>query len=112
MIIANVIKVLRDSDRYIETIFTEGGCYQFHLFIKSLCPKAKPYITEDNEHVVTLIQGDFYDITGNVSDEQLYTAMTKSEIKEAEGWSFSRTKMLQLGECSVCEEPILIQHSN
>jgi len=107
MSIENVIKVLRSGDRYIETIFTEGGCYQFHLFLKSLYPKAKPYFTEDNEHVVTLIHDDFYDITGNVNDEQNYTLMTENEVKEAEGWSFSRTKMLQFGECSVCEEPIL-----
>ena len=109
MNIENVIKTLRGSDRYIETIFTQGGCYQFHLFLKSLYPYAIPYLTEDNEHVATLIHDDFYDITGNVSNEQGYTRMRENEKREAMTWSFSRTQMLSVGECAQCEEPILIQ---
>jgi len=108
MNIEAVIKSLNDSDRYIETIFTQGSCYKFHLFLKSIYPKAKPYLTEDKEHVVTMIHDDFYDITGNVSDEQCYEPMNDDDINTAKDWSFSRSQMLQLGECVNCEEPILI----
>ena len=103
-----IIKQLRDSDRYIETIFTEGACYQFHLFLNRLWPDSEPYINESKDHVVTMINDFFYDINGIVDDEENYTLMDKCDITMAEDWSFSRTKMLQLGECAQCEEPILI----
>ncbi len=106
MDIENIIKSLRESDCYIEAIFTQGGCYQFHLFLKALYPKAKPMFSEDKEHVVSLIHGDYYDITGKVSE--FYDPMSQEQIKEAETWSFSRTQFLSLGECVNCEEPILI----
>lgn len=106
MDIENVIKTLRESDPYIETIFTQGGCYAFHLFLKSLYPHAKPMLSEDKEHVVSLIHGDYYDITGRVNE--FYDPMTQEEIQVAETWSFSRTQFLSLGECPNCEEPLLI----
>ena len=105
--IEKLIMALRLTDKYIETIFTEGSCYQFHLFLKQLNGDAKPYFTEDREHVVTLIDGLFLDITGDVSSEQGYILMTDDDIEIAEKWSFSKSKMIQLGECSLCEEPIL-----
>ena len=108
MNIESIIESLRGSDRYIETIFTQGGCYQFHLFLKSIYSSAMPFLTEDKEHVVTLVNGNFYDITGNVDHEQNYTAMNKDDIETAKEWSFSKTAMLQLGECAICEEPRLV----
>jgi hypothetical protein len=106
MDIEKIIKTLRDGDNYIETIFTQGGCYQFHLFLKSLYPHAKPMLSEDKEHVVSLIHGDYYDITGKVIE--FYDPMSQEQIKEAESWSFSRTQFLSLGECKNCEEPLLV----
>lgn len=109
MDIESVIETLRESDCYIKTIFTQGGCYQFHLFLKSIVPTAEPMISEDKEHVVSLINGEYYDITGKVCE--FYDPMTKDEIKEAKTWSFSRSQFLSLGECSNCEEPLLISQS-
>jgi hypothetical protein len=107
MDIGKTIEALRGSDNYIEAIFTQGGCYQFHLFLKTLYPNAKPMLSEDKEHVVSLIDGRYYDITGEVNE--FYEPMTPAEIKEAETWSFSRTQFLSLGECAHCEEPLLIE---
>jgi len=108
MDIEKIIESLRNSDRYIEAIFTEGSCYKFYLFLRTIYPHAEPYFTEDNEHVVTRVGDSFYDITGNVNGEQCYTPMSDDDIATAGEWSFSKHKMLSLGECLNCEEPILI----
>jgi len=62
--IAESIKLLKDCSRYIEPIMTEGSCYKFHLFLKSLYPNAIPVL--DSDHVVSSIDGVLYDINGIV----------------------------------------------
>jgi len=97
---------LRESDKYIKTIYTNGGCYQFYLVLSLLYPTAEPFITPDNEHVVTKIGTKYYDING------IYDKTVKdiplNMVDEIKNWSFSRTMFLSLGECSFCEEPILV----
>lgn len=36
-----LVNSLRETDKYIQSIFMQGGCYQFHLFIKKTIPKCK-----------------------------------------------------------------------
>lgn len=107
MDILNFINTLRNSDRYIESIYMQGGCYQFHLVLKTIFPKATPYFNKRKNHVVTKINGIYYDIKGIYTGEVL--PIIESDIKEIESWSFSRTMSLSLGECPVCEEPIKIK---
>ena len=45
-------------------MYTEGSCYHFYLILKEVFPDAEPYY--DNDHIVTKIDGKFYDITGEV----------------------------------------------
>ena len=108
--IEKIIEALRGGDRYIESIFTQGGCYKFHLFLKSIYHDADPYISIDRQHVVTAVHDEFYDINGMVSADEYdnYYPMTDNDISEAKEWSFSRSHILSLGECEHCEEPILI----
>ena len=101
------INALRQTDKYIEMIYMNGACYQFHLFLKIFFPESKPYISKEKDHVITKYAGKYYDITGEVSGNW-YTPMTKSEIDMASGWSFHRTKVIQIGECPHCEEPIVV----
>ena len=101
------INALRQTDRYIEMIYMNGACYQFHLLLKTFFPESKPYISKEKDHVITKYAGRNYDITGEVSGNW-YTPMTESEIDMASGWSFHRTKVLQIGECPHCEEPIVV----
>ena len=88
----------------------QGGCYQFHLFIKKLYPKAKPFIHQDKDHIVSEINGELIDIRGLIEDKFkiLYTPLLDSDLEMVEKWSFSRNKMIQLSECSFCEEPIVV----
>jgi hypothetical protein len=101
-----LIDALRRTDRYIETIFTQGGCYQFHIFLKRIWPEAVPFQTDEMDHVVSLIGGKFYDITGEVEGD--FHAVTEADMALMEHWSFSRSRVLSLGECPNCEEPLLV----
>lgn len=101
------INTLRQTDRYIEMIYMNCACYQFHLLLKTFFPKSKPYISKEKNHVITKYAGKYYDITGEVSGNW-YTPMKKNEIDMASGWSFHRTKVIQIYECPHCEEPIVV----
>lgn len=101
-----IINVIRNSDKYIETIYMKGGCYQFFKILKALYPEALPLIDIEKDHIVTRINGINYDITGIVSGN--YIEMTLDDVETAKGWSFSRTMALSVGECEFCEEPILV----
>lgn len=102
-----IINSLRESDKYIEMIYLQGGCYKFHLFLKKLFTEAIPYINTKGDHVITRIGGRFYDITGEV-DGYLFCRLSEQELKTCEKWSFSKYKMLQITECPACNEPIIV----
>ena len=99
------IEMLRNSDPYISTIYTYGGCYRFHLILKKMYPESIPMLDKIKDHIVTMIDGIYYDINGINKGE--YYSLTLEDLKLVEKWSFSKKNMLQIGECLVCEEPIL-----
>lgn len=101
------INSLRETDTYIADIYLNGGCYQFHLLLKKLAPRCKPYINKGKSHVITKYQGKYYDITGEVSPNG-FTKMTSDEINRALKWSFAKHMALQISECPACEEPIIV----
>ena len=98
------LSALRQTDRYIEMIYLNGACYQLHLLLKKYAD-CEPLINTEKNHIVTKFQGKLFDITGEVKGE--YQSMTEKDIEIASEWSFHKTKMIQIGECQVCEEPIL-----
>lgn len=100
-----ILNAMRATDPYIATIYTEGGCYRLHLMLKQIWPDALPVINQLGDHVGTLIDGDVYDING-IADWS-YRAMDDDDIAVAETWSFAKNSMVQIGECPVCEEPIV-----
>jgi hypothetical protein len=100
------INEIRKTDRYIEIIYMNGACYQFYLLLNKFFPGSKPYISKAKDHVITKYNGNYYDITGEVSGNW-YTPMTEIEIDMASRWSFHRIKVIQIGECPHCGEPIV-----
>lgn len=62
--IEQFISVIRDSFVGSQQVYTEGSCYHFHLILKEVFPNANPYY--DMDHIITEIDGKFYDITGEV----------------------------------------------
>ena len=99
-----LISALNKTDYYLTIIFTRGDCFKFYEFLKQLYPDAEPYLRLlDKNHVITKINGKYYDITGEIknvfvptTDEDIfpdnsipYILMTDKDIKECKTWSFS-----------------------
>ena len=81
-VINNFLWALRESDFYIEHIYTRGGCYQLYKILKTLWPEAQPYALgagKEMAHVATRICGLLWDIDGEVMDGdnefQLYASI-------------------------------------
>ena len=66
--ILKFIETIRTSFIGSETVYTQGSCYQFYKILKSVFPQANAYY--DSNHVITEIEGNFYDITGQVNCER------------------------------------------
>ena len=58
------ISTVRDSFIGSQQVYTEGSCYHFYLILKEVFPEAEAYY--DADHVITKIDGKFYDITGEI----------------------------------------------
>lgn len=106
--VLSFLKALKDSDFFVEHIYTCGGCYQLYKVLKTLYPQAVPYRCTYMAHVITKIDDFFYDIGGEVKVDGDFLRMTEEEKKAAEGWSFAANNDLYLGHCPVCDEPITI----
>lgn len=106
------IDALRQSDRYIKVIYTEGGCYQFSKILKVIYQSAKAIkVKWDNttyNHIVTEIDGKYYDITGEVklSDYHDFEYVKADDLSTLENWSFSNKAWLSK-ECPICGEHII-----
>jgi len=74
--------------------------------LKELWPSATPVISDTNDHVGSLINGVVYDINGISTWE--YRAMDGNDIELAKSWSFAQNNMLLIGECPLCEEPLVV----
>ncbi|HEY4756080.1 MAG TPA: hypothetical protein VIH28_08505 [Ignavibacteriaceae bacterium] len=101
-----LINSIRDTDQYISDIYLNGGCYQFHLMLKKFAPNCEARITKEKNHIVTYFKGKHFDITGIV--EGKFETLNHQEIDMASKWSFAKNKALQICECPVCEEPIVV----
>lgn len=101
-----LINSIRETDRYIADIYLNGGCYQFHLMLKKFAPDCEARITKEKNHIVTYFQGKHFDITGIVEGQ--FEPLNHYEINMASKWSFAKNMALQICECPVCEEPIIV----
>lgn len=100
--ILQFINALRESDEYIETIYTQGSCYRLHLLLKTFFPECEPLISEGKGHIVSEYQGKLYDITGEVTRDG-FSYMDQDDIETAEKWSFYKHNYLAITECPECE---------
>jgi hypothetical protein len=101
-----LINSIRETDKYIADIYLNGGCYQFHLMLKKFAPECEARITKERNHIVTYFKGRYFDITGIVEGQ--FEPLNHYEIDMASKWSFAKNKALQICECPVCEEPIVV----
>lgn len=109
----NFINTLRESDTYIPYIYLHGGCYQFYKVLKLLYPrkavayKVKTTQLSDYDHILTKIDGKYYDITGEVQSDTYFglERATRQEKEVFKTWSFAFNNWLYK-ECPNCGEPI------
>lgn len=106
MNILTFIDELRNTDGYIQHIYTKGGCYRFHLLLSKMYRDTTPYISENLDHIITRYKGKFYDINGEVTCLDGYSKLREEEIRMVEGWSFHLHNLIVLNECPHCEEPL------
>lgn len=65
-----LIRLIRESHPEICNIYTRGSCLNFFLILKEIYPQAIGYY--NNDHVITNIDGVFYDITGEIKNTENY----------------------------------------
>lgn len=85
--VINFIKTIRDSHPHMEYVYTNGSCINFFCILKQVFPNAKPWFNID--HIITEIDGKFYDITGSVSNKG-YAPYTTHYSKRGTSKSFSQ----------------------
>jgi len=81
MNVEKFIAKIRDSFVGSQQVYTNGSCYHFYLILKEVFPQAKCWY--DMSHIVTEIDGKFYDITGEIQknsnllilDEQIHYSL-------------------------------------
>ena len=105
MKIEQFIKELRNSDGYIEHIYTRGSCYRFHILLSKMYKGCVPYISDMKNHIITKYRGKYYDINGE-STAIGYTILSDDLIPFVENWSFHKNNLIVLDECPHCEESL------
>lgn len=65
--ILNVIGQIRAAHPVMKDIFTKGGCLNLFCVLRAVYPEARAWFNVD--HVITEIDGKYYDITGTVSSK-------------------------------------------
>ena len=106
MKILDFINALRNSDKYINVIYNNGGCYQFYLLLHKMYG-GKPMINIEKNHIVTLYEGIYYDIEG-INNEEIFLPLTDNDFKIVKKWSFSKNTWLTLGDCPSCGERLIV----
>ncbi len=107
MNIVNFIEELNHTDEYIHHIYSKGGCYKFHVLLSKMYKGCIPYTNGD--HIITRYKGKYYDIYGEVNNQDGFRKLLDKEIPMVSKWSFRRNNMLKLKDCPHCEEPLIYE---
>jgi hypothetical protein len=106
MDISTFIKELNNTDEYIHHIYSEGGCYKFHVLLSKMYKDCVPYINNEMNHIITKYSKKYYDIFGEVDCLDGYRKLTDDEIQIVSKWSFRKNNLIKLDECPNCDEPL------
>lgn len=61
-----IIEAIRNSFIGASQVYTNGSCVMFYFVLKSIFPKAMPYWSKEQKHMITKIGNKYYDINGIV----------------------------------------------
>ena len=62
--VLSFIRAIRQSFPDAPIVYTHGACYGLSLILKEAFPSAHLYMTKDEKHTITQINGRYYDIHG------------------------------------------------
>ena len=65
--ILEFLKELKYSYKDMDRIFLEGSCFRLYKLLKVFFPTAKALYSDEEGHWITEIDGDYYDINGELS---------------------------------------------
>lgn len=108
MNILQFIDELRNTDMYIHHIYTKGGCYRFHILLSKMYKNCTPYT--NGNHIITRYKGKYYDINGEVYNQDGFRKLSSMEKPQVEKWSFHMNNLLVLKDCPHCDEPIIMEN--
>lgn len=79
------LKELRDSADIQFKIFTEGSCFRLYKILKVIFPTAKAYWSDLDNHCITRIGKEYYDIGGLVKKSYIkgrsYYKIPESQLR-------------------------------
>lgn len=100
-----LIKCIRESFVGAEDAYLKGSCYQLFKILKSVYPEANAWISDSPLHVISEINGKYFDINGRLieslesedgdDDWQLYCIKT--------GEYYDVLPMINLEEMDCCK---------
>lgn len=61
------LKELKYSYKDMDRVFLEGSCYRLYKILKVVFPMAKALYSDEEGHWITEIDGDYFDINGELS---------------------------------------------
>lgn len=102
--IEEFIKNFRDTDGYMQLIFSLGSCYKFAIFLQKLYG-GEIVVNTDLDHAALKVGMLTYDIEG-VNNKDKFHAPSNQELDIMRRWSFCGNHLLSLGECESCGEPV------
>lgn len=85
------IQTLSKTDPYVILMFINNGSFKLYEILKNLYFGAHPYFSDHTHtHVVTKINGEFYDIIGNVTKLYEHTVefLSTDDIKRLSQYKF------------------------
>lgn len=79
------LEELRNSADIQFKIFTEGSCFRLYIILKIIFPKAKAYWSDLDNHCITKIGKQYYDIGGVLKKSYVvnrsYYKIPKSQLR-------------------------------
>jgi len=108
MNILTFIQELNQTDMYIHHIYSKGGCYKLHILLSKMYKNTIPYT--NGNHIITKYKGKFYDIYGEVDNQDGFRKLKEEDIPTVSKWSFYMNNLLVLKDCPYCDEPIIIEN--
>jgi len=86
--VLHFLAILRDSVPNARDLYTQGGCWKLYCLLHAVWPQARAWYDHIEGHVITEIDGIYYDINGRVRNHAA-TPMAQEPgiVRQAHRWS-------------------------